>query len=287
MIYVLLSVCSSVLVSVLLKLARRYNIDIFQAITWNYSIVVILFFFKPHLTNLQRAPIFTYSLLAVLLPALFVVMGLAVRKAGIVRTDVAQRLSLLISLTAAVILFGEAMPPLKITGLAVGLVAIALCIPWQKQEGEHGTTNDSRIYLLIVFGGIGVIDVLFKQVAVYHDVPYTTSLFIIYGMAFTLCIIALLFLVITKRVKFTWRHIFFGWILGFCNFGNILFYLKAHEALAHKPSTVFSAMNIGVISLGALTGVIVFKEKLSTLNKVGIVLAIVAIVIMSYSKWHS
>ena len=287
MIYVLLSVCSSVLVSVLLKLARRYNIDIFQAITWNYSIVVILFFFKPHLTNLQRAPIVTYSLLALLLPALFVVMGLAVRKAGIVRTDVAQRLSLLISLTAAVILFGEAMPPLKITGLAVGLVAIALCIPWQKQEGEHGTTSDSWIYLLIVFGGIGVIDVLFKQVAVYHDVPYTTSLFIIYGMAFTLCIIALLFLVITKRVKFTWRHIFFGWILGFCNFGNILFYLKAHEALAHKPSTVFSAMNIGVISLGALTGVIVFKEKLSTLNKVGIVLAIVAIVIMSYSKWHS
>ena len=105
MIYVLLSVCSSVLVSVLLKLAKRYNIDIFQAITWNYSIVVILFFFRPHLTNLHAAPIFRYGLLAVLLPALFVVIGLAVRKAGIVRTDVAQRLSLFISLTAAVVLF--------------------------------------------------------------------------------------------------------------------------------------------------------------------------------------
>jgi drug/metabolite transporter (DMT)-like permease len=287
MIYVFLSVCSSVLVSVLLKLARRYNIDIFQAITWNYSIVVILFFFQPHLTNLQHAPIVTYGLLSVLLPALFVIIGLAVRTAGIVRTDVAQRLSLFISLTAAVILFGEAIPALKLSGLAVGLIAIACCIPWQKQEVEGGATDDAWIYLLIVFVGMGLIDILFKQVALYRDVPYTTSLFIIYGMAFTLCMLVLLFMVITKRVKFTWRHIFFGWVLGFCNFGNILFYLKAHQALAHHPSTVFSAMNIGVISLGALTGMVIFKEKLSTLNKVGIVLAIVAIVIMSYSQWHS
>jgi hypothetical protein len=36
MLYVFLSICCSVIVSVLLKLARRYQIDVFQAITWNY-----------------------------------------------------------------------------------------------------------------------------------------------------------------------------------------------------------------------------------------------------------
>jgi len=284
MIYVLLSVCSSVLVSVLLKLARRYQIDVFQAITWNYSIVVILFFFKPHLTNIHQAPIFTYSLLAILLPSLFVMMGLAVRTAGIVRTDVAQRLSLFISLTAAALLFHEAFTGLKLAGIVVGIAAIACAIPWQKGTEVSGEKSNSWIYLLTIFFGIGIIDVLFKQIALYKEVPYTTSLFIIYAMAFTICLIVLLFMVLTKKVKFTWRHILFGWILGFCNFGNILFYLKAHQVLSTSPSTVFSAMNIGVITIGTITGLVIFKEKLSTLNKIGIALAIVSIVIIAYAQ---
>ena len=76
----------------------------------------------------------------------------------------------------------------------------------------------------------------------------------------------------------------FGWVLGVANFGNILFYLKAHTALSTSPSTVFSAMNIGVITLGAIVGLFVFHERLSLLNKIGIGLAIVAIIIITYSQ---
>jgi multidrug transporter EmrE-like cation transporter len=68
------------------------------------------------------------------------------------------------------------------------------------------------------------------------------------------------------------------------NFGNILFYLKAHQALVNNPSTVFTAMNIGVITLGTLVGLLVFKEKLGVLHKVGIALALVAILIIAYSS---
>ena len=284
MIYVFLSVCCSVIVSVLLKMARRYRIDVFQAITWNYSIAFVLLFFKPQVGNLQHAPIVSFGLLAVLLPALFVIIGKSVRTAGIVRTDVAQRLSLIISLTAAFELFNEVPSPLKFVGLGIGLLAIICAIPWQKQVHDDGAIGGSWVYLLTVFVGMGVIDVLFKEVALYKDVPYTTSLFIVYGLAFILSLAVLIGLVIAKKIKFTWRHIFFGWILGVANFGNILFYLKAHQALAGKPSTVFSAMNIGVVALGAIVGLVIFKEKLSTLNKVGIVLAIVAIVIIAYTQ---
>jgi hypothetical protein len=50
------------------------------------------------------------------------------------------------------------------------------------------------------------------------------------------------------------------WVSRRFNFGNILFYLKAHQAFADNPSTVFAAMNMGVIILGSL-GILVFKEK--------------------------
>jgi len=41
-------------------------------------------------------------------------------------------------------------------------------------------------------------------------------------------------------------------------------------------------MNIGVIALGALVGVFVFNEKLSLLNKIGMALAIVAVLVIAY-----
>jgi drug/metabolite transporter (DMT)-like permease len=72
-------------------------------------------------------------------------------------------------------------------------------------------------------------------------------------------------------------------MLGIANFGNILFYLKAHQAEASRPSLVFSAMNIGVIAAGSLVGLWLFNEKLSRLNKAGIVLAVISILVITYS----
>jgi drug/metabolite transporter (DMT)-like permease len=263
-------------------------IDVFQAITWNYSIAMLLtwFFFRPSLSNLQAAPLSVYGALAILLPALFVVIGLSVKYTGIVRTDIAQRLSLFIPLIAAFTIFNEPRSPLKLIGLAIGIIAIICSIPWQKQDERGRKTGNTWAYLIIVFIGMGVIDVLFKQVAAFKAVPFPSALFVIYAAAFILSLVVLIGMVAAGKIKFTIRHIFFGWILGVANFGNILFYLKAHQALSGSPSTVFSAMNIGVITLGAIIGLVVFKEKLSNLNKAGIVLAIVAIVVIAYSQGH-
>ncbi|MDB5060448.1 MAG: transporter [Mucilaginibacter sp.] len=285
MLYVFLSVCCSVVVSVLLKLARRYSVDIFQAITWNYSMAILLtwFFFRPQLQNLQHTPVTIFIALGVLLPLVFWIMASSVRVVGIVRTDVAQRLSLFIPILASFLLFKEPLSTLKIIGLAVGFAAILCSIQWQKQTANRKVFSNAWIYLIVVFLGFGVIDVLFKQVAVVKEVAYTTSLFIIYILAFVISFICLLFRVFTRQSRIIWPHMMFGWVLGVANFGNILFYLKAHKSLSTSPSTVFSAMNIGVITLAAIVGLFVFHERLSLLNKIGIGLAIIAIIIITYS----
>ena len=73
-------------------------------------------------------------------------------------------------------------------------------------------------------------------------------------------------------------------LLEFFNFFNILFYLKAHRAMADNPSTVFAAMNIGVIILGSLVGIFIFKEKLNKLNYWGLSLALAAILLITLSQ---
>lgn len=284
MLYVFLSICCSVIVSVLLKLAKRYHIDVLQAITWNYSTAILLtwLIFKPQLHHLQAAPVSNYLLLGVLLPLIFVVLAISVKVTGIVRTDIAQRLSLFIPIIAAFLLFNEPLSSLKTIGISLGFAAIICSIPWQKSRGGKSSAG-SWFYLLVVFVGMGVIDVLLKRVAAFKAIPYTTSLFIVYILAFAFSLVGLAIQIARKKTRFSWPHILIGWVLGIANFGNILFYLKAHQALANKPSTVFSAMNIGVIVLGTLVGLFIFKEKLSTLNKIGIFLALIAIIVITNS----
>src|SRR5580693_865236 len=116
MFYILLSICFSVTVSVLLKLAKRYQIDVYQAITWNYSAAILLtwLFFRPHLPHLHDAPVFTYLSLGILLPSLFLVIAAAIKLTGMVRTEAAQRLSLFIPVLAAFLLFSEKLDGVKV-----------------------------------------------------------------------------------------------------------------------------------------------------------------------------
>ena len=77
-----------------------------------------------------------------------------------------------------------------------------------------------------------------------------------------------------------------GLLLGALNFGNILYYVRAHQAFKNDPTLVFAGMNIGVITLGTLVGALLFREKISRVNAVGILLAIASIVSLFYlSKW--
>jgi drug/metabolite transporter (DMT)-like permease len=283
MIYIFLSVCCSVFVSVLLKLAKRYTIDTQQAITWNYSIAGLLtwLIFKPEIPEFSQNIFPVYIALGLFLPLIFVMLALSIRYTGIVKTDIAQRLSLFIPVLSAFLIFEEPYTITKIIGILIAFAAIIFSIPWQKQNGN---SNTFWVYPVIVFIGMGIIDILFKQIAKTENIPFTSSLFIVFIIAFTISIIYLLYQVVVNRLKLTILNLVCGWILGIANFGNILFYLKAHQSLSNQPSVVFSSMNIGVILMGSAVGIILFKEKLSRLNYAGIVLALISILILTLAE---
>lgn len=284
MIYILLSVICSVTVAILLKLAKRYQINIMQAVTVNYFTALTLCFllFKPEVNLITpSAPWPIYIALAILLPSIFLVLAASVKKLGIVKTDVAQRLSLFIPILAAYFIFEEGFNQYKLIGLGLGFLAILLTFI-RKSDMEKKSSN--WIYPIAVFLGFGIIDVLFKQIALYKTIPYTTSIFTVFTMAFLVSLALVSYFVITKKTKLQLVNLACGLILGLFNFGNILFYMKAHKALSENPSTVFAAMNLGVIVVGSLVGILVFKEKLSKLNYVGIGLALVAVIFITLSQ---
>lgn len=288
MLYIILSILCSVTVAVLLKLAKRKNISIIQAISWNYffALIFCFFTFKPDLSTInQQAPWNIYITLGILLPTIFLFLAASVKHIGIVKTDIAQRLSLFIPIIAAYFIFKESFNILKILGIIIGFLAIFFTL--SKKNTTNINQNNNWFYPVIVLLGFGCIDVLFKQIALYKNIVYTTSLFMIFGCAFIVAISIVFYQLIKRITRLKIRNFLFGSILGLFNFGNILFYLKAHKVLSENPSTVFAAMNMGVIVLGSCIGILFFKEKMSRINYIGIILALISIIFITLSQIYS
>lgn len=277
----ILSICCSVAVSVLLKLGPRLRVDIAQAVAANYAMatVLCLALLRPDLASVFSPEVPWWILLAlgVLLPGIFLTMAAAVRHAGIVLSDAAQRLSLLIPLFASFLIFGEVLSSQKLGGMGVALAALALLLYRTDRKTPDSRQQSLKAMgaLLSVWVGYGVIDILFKQMA-RSGLGFASSLLATFVLAGIFMAGWLQF----RHVRWQARSVRAGLLLGLLNFGNIYFYIRAHQRFPDNPTLVFSAMNIGVIAAGAMIGAGVFKERLNLLNVLGICLALLAIYLL-------
>lgn len=282
MAFLFLSVLFSVAVSVLLKLAPRHRVDTAQMVTWNYLIAAILcaWVLAPPLEVLRRpeAPWPALLLLGTVLPGGFLVLAASVRQAGIVRSDIAQRLSLLVSLAAAFLWFGEAATPWKLGGLVLGLAAI-VCLLWRAPR--EGDTRAGWALPLAVSAVFASVDILLKIVA-RAGTPFAASLLAAFALAFVLMLAMQGVRSARGRTRFSWRDAGAGTLLGLLNFGNIVFYVRAHQTLADSPAVVFAGMNIGVVLLGTLVGALAFGEPLRRINRIAVPMAVAAIALIAW-----
>ena len=276
----IIAVLCSVAVSVLLKVARKRHIEIQQAIAFNYIVALSLswFLLKPDFKGLEftdfiaqseNTPIFLA--LGILLPSVFIIMSKAVEFAGIVRSDAAQRLSLFLPILAAFLIFHETLSQSKVVGIVLAFVGLFCLL--SKPNEQSAVAFRGVLALVGVWFGYGIIDILFKSGG-----AFPTTLFIAFSLAACIMFIYLLF----KRTQWNVASFVGGIILGVLNFFNILFYIKAHQSFGSNPTLVFAGMNIGVICLGTITGALIFKEKISKVNWLGIVFSLRAIFCLYY-----
>ena len=279
MMYLTIAVLCSVAVSVLLKILRQRDIDIRQTIVAGYPVAFLLtwFLLKPDVSGMSDLGGAWAIIIAlgVLLPAVFIILGRAIEAVGMVATDAAQRLSLIIPIVAAFLLFGEVLTGIRVFGLLLGFLALGALI-YRPQQGEISKqAKHTPLWLFGVWAGYGVIDILFKQVAK-QGAAFPLTLFVSFGLAGLLLLIYLLIM----RVRWQGNALAAGILLGALNMGNIYAYIRAHQVLSESPSIVFTGMNVGVIAVATLIGVGVFKESLNRINILGLLLAICCVAVL-------
>ena len=266
MLFILFAALSSVGVSVLLK--RYAPTYILPVLVWNYFIATILCFlwFKPQFN--QSIVWWLIVVCSILLPTIFYLLAQSLKYAGLVKTEIAQRLSVILSLCAAYFIFNDHFSDTKLLGIGLGVVAIGGLV---FKKDKSSITTQGMLSLLCVWVGYATVDVLLKYNSSLGQ-NFATSLNLIFLGA---CIVTLMSTIIKKQPLFNQKTIGLGLGVGILNFLNIALYVIAHRFNA--PSTVFLTMNLSVVILGTVVGIFYFKEKLTPLMGVSLVIALSAI----------
>ncbi len=284
MIYLLLSILTSAIIYVVFKLFERFQIDNFQAIVANYFTAATLGFL---LTANSHTPLETYNqawfpsviILGLLFISLFNVMALVSQKISISVASVANKMSVVIPVIMAVFLFEDSMNFIKVIGIILALVAIYLTTARKEKTKKEG---NKHLWLpIILFLGSGLLDSLLKynqhHLIAEGDLGFFTSS--IFGMAAVFGTLILVF----RKGKIKLKNIIGGIALGIPNFGSIYFLLNTLNIKGIESSAIFPINNMGVVGLSAIFALVIFREKLSKKNTIGIILAIIAIALIAYA----
>lgn len=287
-IYLTLTIISATFLFVTFKFFARFNINNFQGVVFNYWTAALFSFLINFTQNVEHLDEITELLPATLIIGLlfitiFYVTALTTQKLGLAVASVAAKMSMVIPITAGVLLYAEHLGWLRIIGILIALTAVYFTSSRSSSNEKEFQWKDFFLPI-ILFLGTGMVDasIKFSQHTFMNEENRTIVILCLFGSAGFFGLLKLLFNYATKKETIQMKAVFGGIILGLFNYCSIYFLLKCFEIPGSQSSIVFALLNIGIVLLSSLIALFFFKEKMSSKNFMGIALAIVAIILLTY-----
>lgn len=284
MIALIFSVISSSLIFVIFKLFKRFKVDTFQAIVFNYITAFIiglsLYGNQWNSEALKEPGWMIYVVLsAFLFIGLFFIMARSSQINGVSSTSVAVKMSMAISLIIMIIAYSEDFTFLKIVGILFAMLGVFL-VSYSK-----GSKASAAWMLILLFFGSGALDFTLNYVQNYELKSLTTALFSAFGLglAGVFGSFILIFRLIKGSSKFSFKNVIAGAALGVPNYFSIYLLILSYSTTGWQDSTVLAITNVSVVLTSSLIGFIIFKENASARKIIGLISAILAIGILYYS----
>jgi drug/metabolite transporter (DMT)-like permease len=209
----------------------------------------------------------------ILFISLFVLMGKSSQINGVAITSVAVKMSMAIS--AIFIGFGETFGLLKIAGIAMAIIGVAL-VSFDKSSSKQ---KPVIWMLLVLFFGSGLLDFVLNFVQKSLLTNLNAALFsaIGFGLAGVLGILMLTEKIIRNKTQLSGKSILAGICLGIPNFFSIYLLITAYSSTGWSDSTVLAVVNVSIVITSAILGFLAFKEALSKQKMIGLVCSVLAI----------
>ena len=285
MIYLILAILFSTAIFVVMRLFKRFELDNHQALAWNYAVAAGIGILMSRMNGPISSPVsepwFPLSLLTGFWFILtYLLMASSTQQSGVTVTSLSSKLSVVIPTLFGILVLHEQLRLASAIGIVLALVALFLVV--SKKSKESNIVEKTKPSLLIVllpifiFFGTGIGDVLMKITETANQSSDMTPMIaFIYFVSFLFGIMLVVYDLAKGKSKWQWKNAIGGIALGATNFFST--YSIYHAMRVFDNVVLFPIYNIGVVCLTALVGLLLFKEKLTWKNYLGLVIAIIAV----------
>ena len=288
MLYLLLSILSSLLILVVFKISGKYNIKVIQPIIINYFVASALGYFISGLSpqEIMQIPT-TWILPAILIASLYVftffLIGYSTRKAGMVLTTIASKMSFVFPMFFSILIDpNDNYSNTKLILLIMAIIAVLLSVYKKRTKSIDSLFIIFLPFIIFVLMGFADSLIKFAQNSFVKDEEKSSLFsFIIFSFA-ALWGIILITLQKNKKEMLQPKVLITGILLGIFNFGSLYFLINALNDLTFNNSLVFALNNMGVVLFSIILALTFFKEKVTNLNKVGIALSLITFVTIMF-----
>lgn len=290
LLFLIASIVLTAWLTISFKIIDRLGINNLQAIVYNYTVCVITGSMVngsfPINGSLVQQPWFAWALfMGACFILLFNLAAYTVQKIGVAAATVAYKLSMVIPFLFSLYLYHEQSTILKFAGVALALLAV-----WFTTRPAGGNKKDKKgswliwAMPLLLFVGSGLLDTMIKYVeqAFINPANQNTYLITAFCVAASIGWLILFYLFATGRQKMSGRAVLAGIGIGVPNYFSIWALLGALKGYANNSSAIIPINNMGIVLLTALVAWLIFKEKLSATNWLGIALSLGAIALIAY-----
>ncbi len=300
------AVACSVAIGMIFKHAGRQGLDRTALLTVNYAAAVAVagILLAAGERSVQEGLSLTPGLLGLgivtggLLIAGFFALAWATEVAGMSLAIGVMRVSVVLPFLASWLVWKEV--PTLAQGIGMGLAAGAFFLMAHKErasdpvrvpsavppKAEDASPRPSSIdwraagVLALTFCLGGAVDVSMKTFEETFGAVNSRVLFLLlaFGISFLIGAVLVGARALRQHEWPTWQTVGWGVVLGVINYGSLEFILRAIEVL--PGPFVFPANNIAIMVLAALLGVYVWGEHLTRANRVGLGLALIALLLL-------
>ena len=298
MLYLILAIVFSTGVFVAMRLFERFKLDNHQALMWNYVFAAGTGFLmcKQFDTPAQLVNESWFGL-SILTGFWFIftylLMTASTQRSGVTITSLSSKLSVVLPTLAGVVLFNEKLNFVATMGIVLALVALVLVLGGKGQtaspridsrSAQSPNRNDmhgkSWLLPVFIFFGTGTGDILMKLTEQQNNGDNMSFMIaFIYFIAMLFGILIVVYDLLRGKSKWQWKSAIGGIGLGVINFFST--FCVYHAMRCFDNVVLFPIYNIGVVSLTALTGWLLFKEKLTWKNYLGLAIAIIAVILIT------
>jgi len=289
MIYLGLAILCSTFINLVFRYLKHKDVHLNLVLAFNYVACVVTSLVIEQSDSILFTPFWKHewflltAILGVVFIIIFTYMALTAQRMGVSVSATASRMGLIFPVLFGYFYFNEDLEPMAMIGIVLGLISVYLISV--KKKGLKKIKFSNIFLPIIIFVGSGFIDTslnYLKQELLGRspEIHPTTIIFLFAGITGLLAFGKSLF---NEKPRRMWRNILAGIALGVPNFFSIFYLLKAINSDELESVIVFPINNIGIMLLSSMVAIAVFKEHLSRKNRWGLVLASLAIILISWS----